>query len=166
MHQPKNSADRLAFAGSRMLATFAFAAVMGVARVLAAEALKAEAPPLDFVVGDYVIIGREPDGGATYSGSARIALAGGSLVLERSRADHRVSATGRLEVPSPPGEGRVLRFRWKDPEPVTETCLIGSDLDNYARLTCYWLRDGSEPRQPGLEAMFSTADWPGASGNH
>ena len=27
---------------------------------------------LNFVVGDYVIVGREPDGGAPYSGTARV----------------------------------------------------------------------------------------------
>jgi hypothetical protein len=40
------------------------------------------------------------------------------------------------------------------------TCLIAGDLDNYARLTCNWLREGSGPKEPGLEAMFSTAAWP------
>jgi hypothetical protein len=132
---------------------------------LADAAETADAPPLDFVVGDYIIIGRDPDGGATYAGSARIELSADGLVLDRNRGDHRVTAKGRLEVPSPPGEGHVLRFRWQDPEPVTMTCLISSDLDNYARLTCYWLRDGSEPRQPGLEAMFATADWPDKAGS-
>src|SRR5262249_1883877 len=100
--------------------------------------------------------------GATYSGSARIEQTGNELLLSRTRSERKVIARGRLEVPSPPGEGHILRFRWKDPDPVTMTCLIGSDLDNYARLTCYWMRDGTEPRQPGLEAMFSTADWPDA----
>src|SRR5262249_30225202 len=128
---------------------------------LAAEA--EDDPLLDFVVGDYSMIGRDPDGGATYSGSARIARPRDALNLERTRGGQRVTAAGRLELPSPPGEGHVLRFRWQDPEPMTMTCLIGTDLDNYARLTCYWMRDGSEPRQPGLEAMFATADWPDAA---
>ena len=143
----------------------AFAVVMSAARALAADAVADEGPPLDFVVGDYVVIGREPDGGATYSGAARIAPASDGFVLDQRRGDRRIEAVGRIEVPSPPGEGQVLRFRWRDPEPTTMTCLIGSDLDNYARLTCTWLRDGSEPRQPGLEAMFPTADWPDKRGS-
>ena len=40
------------------------------------------------------------------------------------------------------------------------SCLVAGDLDNYTRLTCYRLRQGSEPKQPGLEAMFPTAAWP------
>ena len=59
-----------------------------------------------------------------------------------------------------PDEGRVLRFLSQDPEPMTMTCIVSSDLDNYARLTCVWLRQGSEPAEPGLEAMFPTAEWP------
>jgi hypothetical protein len=43
------------------------------------------------------------------------------------------------------------------PEPMLMTCLVGADLDNHARLTCYWLREGSQPAEPGLEAMFFTS---------
>ena len=138
-----------------------------IAVLLAAPTLAAEAEPddtmLNFVIGDYVIIGREPDGGAVYSGSARIGLAdsgpAGSLVLKRRVGERPITAKGGFEVPSPPGEGRVLRFRWQESAPIVMTCLVGSDLDNYARLTCVWLREGSQPAAPGLEAMFPTAAW-------
>jgi hypothetical protein len=141
-----------------------------IAVLLAAPTLAAEAEPddsmLGFVVGDYVVIGRDPDSGAVYSGSARIGLAdigpAGGLVLERRVGEHPITARGGFEVPSPPGEGRVLRFRWQEPAPIVMTCIVGSDLDNYARLTCIWLREGSEPATPGLEAMFPTASKPGA----
>jgi hypothetical protein len=112
---------------------------------------------LSFVVGDYVTVGRDPDGGAPYAGTARIEPRTGGLLLSRHRGTHEVTAIGRLEVPSPPNEGHVLRFRWYDPEPVLMTCLVGADLDNYPRLTCTWLHEGSQPAQPGLEAMFPTA---------
>jgi hypothetical protein len=134
--------------------------LMVVALVLSAGAAlakdgKTEAePPLNFMVGDYVIVGREPDGGAPYSGTARIELGEGGLLLNRHRGAHDVTAIGRFEVPSPPDEGHVLRFRWYDPEPVLMTCMIGADLDNYARLTCIWAHEGSQPAAPGLEAMF------------
>lgn len=140
-----------------------WAALAFTAPPVAALAAESDNDLLDFVVGDYAVIGRDPDGGATYAGTARIARRGDDLTFERQRGDRKVTAAGRLEVPSPPGEGHVLRFRWRDPDPVTMTCLIGTDLDNYARLTCYWMHDGTEPRQPGLEAMFATADWPDAA---
>ena len=79
------------------------------------------------------------------------------MLLNRRRGGNEVTAIGRFEVPSPPNEGRVLRFRWYDPEPVLMTCLVSADLDNYPRLTCTWLHEGSQPAQPGLEAMFPPA---------
>ena len=112
---------------------------------------------LSFVAGDYALIGREPDGGGAYAGTAKIAQEGEQLVLERRIGGRTVRAVGRVEVPSPPGEGRVLRFRWDDGQAVTMTCLVAGDLDNYARLTCLWGADGQDLKEPGLEAMFPTA---------
>lgn len=114
---------------------------------------------LSFVAGDYAVVGREPDGGAPYAGTAKIAEDGEQLILERRIGGRTARAVGRVEVPSPPGEGQVLRFRWDDGEAVTMTCLVAGDLDNYARLTCLWGADGRELKEPGLEAMFSTAAW-------
>ena len=140
------------------LGWFAFAALMlsTVATLGKDDKIQAD-PLLNFVVGDYVIVGREPDGGATYSGTARVESREGGLLLNPRRGGNEVTAIGRLEVPSPPNEGRVLRFRWYDPEPVLMTCLVSADLDNYPRLTCTWLHEGSQPAQPGLEAMFPAA---------
>ena len=140
------------------LGWFAFAALMLSTVATLGKDDKTQADPLlNFVVGDYVIVGREPDGGATYSGTARVESREGGLLLNRRRGGNEVTAIGRLEVPSPPNEGRVLRFRWYDPEPVLMTCLVSADLDNYPRLTCTWLHEGSQPAQPGLEAMFPAA---------
>jgi hypothetical protein len=115
---------------------------------------------LSFVAGDYAVVGREPDGGAPYAGAAKIAQEGEQLILERRIGGRAVRAVGRAEVPSPLGEGQVLRFRWDDGQAVTMTCLVAGDLDNYARLTCLWAADGQPPKEPGLEAMFATAAWP------
>lgn len=35
-------------------------------------------------------------------------------------------------------------------------CLVSSDLDNYARLSCLWGTAGRETVIPGREAYFST----------
>ena len=140
------------------LGWFAFAALMlSTVATLGKDDKTQVDPLLNFVVGDYVIVGREPDGGATYSGTARVEPREGGLLLNRRRGGNEVTAIGRFEVPSPPNEGRVLRFRWYDPEPVLMTCLVSADLDNYPRLTCTWLHEGSQPAQPGLEAMFPAA---------
>jgi len=140
------------------LGWFAFAALMLSTVATLGKNDKTQVDPLlNFVLGDYVIVGREPDGGATYSGTARVEPREGALLLNRRRGGNEVTAIGRFEVPSPPNEGRVLRFRWYDPEPVLMTCLVSADLDNYPRLTCTWLHEGSQPAQPGLEAMFPAA---------
>ena len=116
-----------------------------------------------FVTGDYAIVGRAPELGAAYNGSARIDEDGTQLILERRIAGRTMQAIGRVEKPSP-GEGRVLRFRWTDSQAMggqamTMTCLVNGDLDNYARLTCLWSADSMPAKRPGLEAMFPTATW-------
>jgi hypothetical protein len=120
---------------------------------------------MSFVAGDYALVGRGPDGGASYAGTAKIAEEGDHLSLERQVGGRTVRATGRVEVPSPPGEGQVLRFRWTDGQAITMTCLVAGDLDNYARLTCLWGTDGKDLKEPGLEAMFSMTAWPEGAGS-
>lgn len=113
-----------------------------------------------FVAGDYALVGRAPADGAAYAGTATIAEDGEQLILERRIGGRTLRATGRVEAPSPPGEGQLLRFHWTDGQAMTMTCLVGGDLDNYARITCLWAPDGQPVKQPGLEAMFSTTAWP------
>ncbi len=125
---------------------------------------------LTFVVGDYAIVGREPDGGAAYAGSARIEKVGRELRLLRKVGSESSVAVGTHDFASP-GEGEVLRFRWtvaekrEKGEERSMTCLVGSDLDNFARLTCYWTRGGTQPDEPGLEALFGTGAWPDEAPN-
>jgi hypothetical protein len=133
---------------------------VGVASAPVECADEAEDQLPGFIAGDYVIIGKEPDGGEVYGASAQIELGEEGVMLKRRRGQREIVAAGRLEGASPPGEGRVLRFSWQDPDPVLMTCLVGWGLDNFARLSCVWFREGSQPKEPGLEAMFPTAAWP------
>ena len=87
----------------RFLRWFAFAALVLSAGAALGKDEKTQADALlSFVVGDYVIVGREPDGGAPYAGTARIEPRTGGLLLNRRRGQQEVTAIGRLEVPSPP----------------------------------------------------------------
>ena len=138
---------------------FAVAACLCVASARAEDTKQDDDALLSFVTGEYVVLGRAPDGGAAYSGSATIEHDGNVLLMKRRVGDKEIVAEGEADIALPPGERRVLRFRWRDPDPRTMTCLAHSDLDNYARLTCVWFTDGSEPQQPGLEALFPTAAW-------
>ncbi len=126
------------------------------------QAAAASAPEVaefhyEMLVGRYVVIGRMPEGGATYAAQADIAYAHGMLTLTRTEGGATVTWPGRIERASP-GERLVVRFEGSGRH---ATCLTGMDLENYARLTCYWVLDGQPvPRQPGLEAYFSTEVWP------
>ena len=106
--------------------------------------------------GRYALIGQYPDRGAVYRGTAEIQLKDGRLYLEKKIEETVTLAKGAIER-ADPGEAEVLRFRWPD---HIETCLVRLDLDNYGRLTCNWVKAGTNARQPGLEAYFSTETWP------
>jgi hypothetical protein len=124
------------------------------------ESPQPEDPWFALVPGRFVFVGRNPDNGATYAGTASISTQGERFSLMRTIGSKTIAATGTIEVPHPPGEGKVLRFRWKDKQPHLMTCLIQSDLDNYARLTCLWGVEGAKYNLPGLESYFSAAAWP------
>jgi hypothetical protein len=124
------------------------------------ESPQPEDPWFALVPGRFVFIGRDPDNGTTYAGTASITTQGERFSLTRTIGSKTTTATGTIEVPQPPGEGKVLRFRWKDQQPHLMTCLVQSDLDNYARLTCLWGIEGANHNVPGLETYFSAEAWP------
>lgn len=121
-----------------------------------------EAPfVVELAPGDYVVVGREPNGGEAYAGRARIERNGSQLSLKRRLSDGSISElVGTVET-AVHGEVQVVRFRGVPAKPRTMTCLERSDLDNYLRLTCYWTYDADpRPKEPGLETFFPTGAWP------
>ena len=111
-------------------------------------------PLYDFVCGSYQVIGRLPDSNQLYSGKVEFKLSGNQLEIVRLIGEHRARGIGRIETATP-DKIKILRvhFRSKDKD-YEATYLIGSDLDNYGRLTGHvYLKDG-ETRTPGLEALF------------
>ena len=127
----------------------------GAANAIAAED---EAMRGDFVIGRYDLIGRHPDSGRSYSGQAVIDYVGRHLRLTREIAGKRTEVYGIVRRASP-GEAWVLSFAWGSKPTMEMVCLIGSDLDNYARLTCHWGRAGNPHKRPGVEAYFSQEPW-------
>ena len=139
----------------------AFLVILASVRVAAAG----EPPPDQdawsaLLPGHFMLVGRLPDNGATYPGTAVISAGGQGFSLSRTIGKKTITAKGSIEVPSPPGEGQVLRFRWHENGPRLMTCLVRGDLDNYARLSCLWIIEGRKHKAPGLEAYFSTEAWP------
>lgn len=123
----------------------------------AGAAQAAEEPPyLDFVVGRYRVVGQQPDGGATYAGQARIERRGEGLRLIRQIGKQTRRITGTIRR-ADPGEAWVLSFAWTEAakQKMEMVCLIGTDLDNYARLSCHWGKAKNPHRFPGMEAYFA-----------
>lgn len=113
----------------------------------------------DAFTGDYILVGKHPNGGAVYSGSASLQAVENNIIIKLRIGGEVTSAVGHFEVPQPPGEGVVLRFietsnKWKS------TCLWQSDLDNYFRLSCYKLEVEATHSEPGLESFFPIGAWP------
>ena len=117
-----------------------------------------EAPEWSFVPGRYQLIGRHPDSLSTYTGTARIERVGKQLRLTRTIGGRKSQVFGVVRR-ADPGEAWVLHFKWGDNQPMEMVCVIGSDLDNYARLTCHWGKAGNPHTQPGMEAYFAQEPW-------
>jgi len=111
-------------------------------------------PLYDFLCGSYQAIGRLPDSNQLYSGKVEFKPSGNQLEVLRLIGGHRVRGIGKIETATP-DKIKVLRvhFRSKDKD-YEATYLIGSDLDNYGRLTGHvYFKDGGT-KAPGLEALF------------
>lgn len=117
-----------------------------------------EAPEWSFVPGRYQLIGRHPDSPATYAGTARIERVGKQLRLTREIGGRKSQVFGVVRR-ADPGEAWVLHFKWGTRQPMEMVCVIGTDLDNYARLTCHWGKAGNPHTQPGMEAYFAQEPW-------
>jgi hypothetical protein len=111
-------------------------------------------PLYDFLCGSYQVIGRLPDSNQLYSGKVEFKLSGNQLEVVRLIGGHRVRGIGKIETATP-DKIKVLRvhFRSKDKD-YEATYLIGSDLDNYGRLTGHVYFKEGETKTPGLEALF------------
>jgi hypothetical protein len=117
-----------------------------------------ELPQWNFVPGRFQLIGRHPDSQVTYTGTAQIDRVGRQLRLSRTIAGKQSRVFGVVRR-ADPGEAYVLAFKWGKQRPMEMVCLIGTDLDNYARLTCHWGQAGNPHQQPGLEAYFAQEPW-------
>jgi len=108
----------------------------------------------DFLEGSYQVIGRWPDSQETYSGKVTLSREGNHFKVTRIINGKRIVGTGSIETATA-DKVKVLRVRFVHGATKYEaTYIIGSDLDNYARLTGYVYIKGGKTKQPGLEALF------------
>ena len=107
-----------------------------------------------FVEGEYLLIGQEIDSDETYQGRVSIYLESDQLIVKRTINDKVVMGDARFET-ALNGDASVLRIRFTDNGVKHETtCLLRSDLDNYARISCYLYYPDQDITKPGLEALF------------
>ncbi|NPU85814.1 MAG: hypothetical protein HPY65_15160 [Syntrophaceae bacterium] len=134
-----------------------FASLVLILAAVTAFAAPSGLPPYDFFAGDYNIVGSMPDEGASYTGSARISVAGEGLLLVRIVDGKETTFRGCFEQTSV-GESDILLFHGESPNALTFSCLHVSDPDNYPRLNCLWGQGKKRPASPGLEAYFPTKE--------
>lgn len=107
-----------------------------------------------FFVGEYLLVGKALDSKQTYSGKVTIYLDDDALKLKKIIAGQTIIADVALEATAG-GDSKVLRMRYQQAGVNYEqTCLWQSDLDNYARISCYLYQPQKQTRDPGLEVLF------------
>lgn len=112
----------------------------------------------DFIRGTYQLIGKYPDTTKTYFGRIEIFNSDDDIHVSRTINNIKTHGTGTIEQTTA-DKINVLRIRFEENSiEYEETCLIDSDLDNYARLTCHLYRPGVRTANPGIEALFIDHD--------
>ncbi len=108
----------------------------------------------DFFAGEYLLLGKALDSNKTYTGKVSIYRDGNALKLKKIINGQTTIANAALES-TLGGDRKVLRIRYQQAGVNYEqTCLWQSDLDNYARISCYLYQPGTDTRDPGLEVLF------------
>jgi len=108
----------------------------------------------NFIDGKYNLIGKKLDSDITYSGKISFASKAGKINLIRTIKGKSVQGIGQIQYTT---ADKIVVLRLSFTENAInyeETCQINSDLDNYARITCYLYRPGLTTKNPGLEAFF------------
>ena len=152
--EPSSEVNRSTRTPHQMIRTLPLFALLSLLAAPITSIGAADDFPPDFLIGRYHLIGKLPDGGESFSGHLTITSGKEGMRIERTIGERRVTGSARMET-ALAGEARVLRMRFQEEGVRFEsTCLVRSDLDNYARISCYRYRKDGKTRSPGLEALF------------
>jgi len=109
---------------------------------------------LGFLTGSYEVIGKRPDGGGTYHGTITLMRKGRVLVITRTIKGRKTTGTAKI-IAATADEIPVLQADFAEgKQKMRAIYMIGSDLDNFARLTGKVFFPERETKIPGLEALF------------
>jgi len=107
-----------------------------------------------FVTGKYLLVGKGVDTNDTYHGQVEIYSEKEKLKVKRIIGGKKIVGEAVIESAAH-GEATVLRIRFSENGAAYEnTCLVWSDLDNHARISCYLYQPGVKTVNPGLETLF------------
>ncbi|TNC85107.1 MAG: hypothetical protein CSH37_08730 [Thalassolituus sp.] len=107
------------------------------------------------VQGKYLLVGKGLDSDHTYHGKVEIKEQNGKLTVLRRINGKTTHGAAAIES-ALDGDAKVLRIKFAEGESkYEETCMIGSDLDNNARISCYLYQPKIRTMQPGLEVLFN-----------
>lgn len=109
---------------------------------------------LGFIVGEYQLIGKSLNSDDTYLGHIAFSQSKENIIFVKTI--NNVSTKGSVTIEKTEADKvKVLRLRFEaDSIQYEETCLISTDLDNYARFTCHLYQKDVPTDNPGLEALF------------
>lgn len=108
-----------------------------------------------FLVGDYIMIGKELNSEQMYYGKVVFAYHEDRFLVTRYIQGEIIQGEGKIEHPLGSDDGNVLRVRFiRSGQKYEITYLWQCDLDNYARLSGYVYHPGEYTDTPGLEALF------------
>jgi len=107
------------------------------------------------VQGKYLLVGKSLESDNTYHGKVQINDNDGKLSVVRDVNGKITHGTAAIEF-ALNGDAKVLRIRFiEDKTNYEQTCMVSSDLDNYARISCYSYQPKVRTMQPGLEVLFN-----------
>ena len=108
----------------------------------------------DFIAGTYEILGKAQDTTYLYSGKITFQKHQSRFKVIREINDTKIIGIGFIEKAT--GDNvPVLRIYFKENKiEYAATYILGSDLDNYARLSGYLYTVNNETVNPGLETLF------------
>lgn len=109
---------------------------------------------LGFLTGFYEVIGKSPDGGGTYHGTMTLMRKGRELVITRTIKGRKTTGTAKI-IAATSDKIPVLQADFTEGKQKHRIIyMIGSDLDNFGRLTGKVFFSDRETKIPGLEALF------------
>lgn len=106
------------------------------------------------VVGQYDLIGKTENPEKAYAGKVNIVLENDQLLIKKQIDGEDIIGKGAIESAAG-GDARVLRIRYvENSRDVEQTCLVHSDLNNYARISCHSYATKEKAKRLGMEALF------------